>query len=62
LDTFYLVLLSVVLYGIANALLNYVERIRGARFAHRRPMLFLLIMGLAVIAVKAMSLLTRTPA
>lgn len=61
-DTFYLVLLSVVLYGIANALLNYVERIRGTPLAHRRPMLFLLIMVLAVITVKAMSLLTRTSA
>lgn len=61
-DTFYLVLISVVLYGIANALLNYVERMRGARLAHRRPMLFLLIMVLAVITVKTMSLLTRTPA
>jgi len=57
LDTFYLVLISVVLYGIANALLNYVERTRGARLAHRRPTLFVVILVLAVLTVKTMGVL-----
>lgn len=62
LDTFYLVLISVILYGVANALLNYLERIRGARLEHRRPILFVVILVLAVITVKTMGLLMKPAA
>jgi len=61
-EILYFTVVAVGLYAISDALLNYIERTRGARFENRQMIFFCIILVLALITFQAMRLLMRTSA
>ena len=58
-EILYFTVIAVGLYAISDALLNYIERSRGARFEHRQLVFFGIILVLALITFQTMGLLMR---
>ncbi|MCC6531581.1 MAG: hypothetical protein IT531_03455 [Burkholderiales bacterium] len=61
-EMLYFTVIAVGLYAIADAVLNYLERTRGARFEHRQIVFFVIILVLAVVTFQTMSLLMKPSA
>ena len=59
-EILYFTVIAVGLYAISDALLNYIERQRGARFENRQVVFFAIILVLALITFQTMSLLLRS--
>jgi len=60
-EILYFTVIAVGLYAISDALLNYIERQRGARFEYRQIIFFCIILVLALITFQTMSLLMKPP-
>jgi len=58
-EILYFTVIAVGLYAISDALLNYIERSRGARFEYRQLVFFGIILVLALITFQTMGLLMR---
>ena len=58
-EILYFTVIAVGLYAISDAILNYIERTRGARFENRQIVFFCIILVLALITFQTMSLLTK---
>ena len=61
-EILYFTVIAVGLYAISDAILNYVERTRGARFENRQLIFFGIILVLALITFQTMSLLIKATA
>jgi hypothetical protein len=60
LEILYYTAIAIGLYAVSDAILNYIERARGARFAHRDVVFFIIILVLALITFQVMRTL-HTP-
>ena len=58
-EILYFTVIAVGLYAIADAVLNYIERSRGARFENRQLIFFAIILVLAVITFQTMTLIMK---
>lgn len=58
-EILYFTAVAVGLYVVSDAVLNYIERARGARFAHRDAIFFAIILVLAMVSFQLMSQLMR---
>ncbi|MBI2311703.1 MAG: hypothetical protein HYU77_04275 [Betaproteobacteria bacterium] len=61
-EILYFTVIAVGLYVVSDAVLDYIERARGARFANRQAIFFVIILVLALISFQVMSLLMKPPA
>lgn len=55
-EILYFTTIAVGLYAVSDALLNYIERSRGARFEHRQLIFFAIILVLAVLTFQAVEI------
>lgn len=58
-EILYFTVVAVGLYVVADAALDYIERARGARFANRQAIFFVIILVLAMVSFQLMSHLMR---
>ncbi len=61
-EILYFTVIAVGLYAIADAALNYIERLRGARFESRQLIFFAIILVLAVVTFQTMTLIMKPAA
>jgi hypothetical protein len=61
-DIVYFTAVAIALYFGADWLLDYVERMRGARFQNRQVVFFAIILPMALLAFWLMRLLSGAPA
>ncbi|MDH4190406.1 MAG: hypothetical protein OEW21_09395 [Betaproteobacteria bacterium] len=57
----YFTIVAIGLYAGADALLDWIERRRGARFEHRQLVFFAIILPLALVSFWLMSALSGNP-
>jgi predicted PurR-regulated permease PerM len=58
LETLYFIVIAVVLYFLADKVLDMIEVRRGSRFEHRSIMFFFILLGMAVSAFWVLQRLT----
>jgi hypothetical protein len=61
-EILYFTVIAVGLYAIADAALNYIEHLRGARFENRQLIFFTIILVLAVVTFQTMTLIMKPAA
>ncbi len=57
-DAIYFTVVAIVLYFAADAILEWIERLRGARFENRQLVFFAIILPLALASFALLRLLT----
>jgi hypothetical protein len=58
-EILYFTVIAVGLYAISDAVLNAIERSRGARFENRQLIFFAIILVLALITFQTMTLIMK---